>query len=112
MSADPSSNYYPWITKLIIIDNKIIEQMSKTKFKAIVKEKVTDLPLRELNESKDKHRKSNYLYSSTFKSAPYIEDIRVTKKEAQLLFRLNPNFYILFGNGNGIIQFSVQISPL
>ena len=65
-----------------------IEKISKNKFKKIVETKIDNYALQQLNALKSKHSKSQYLQSSTFKTAGYLIDERFFKSESQLLFRL------------------------
>ena len=65
-----------------------IEKISKNTFKKIVETKIDNYALQQLNALKSKHSKSQYLQSSTFKTAGYLIDERFSKSESQLLFRL------------------------
>ena len=85
-----------WV-KLVENDKKVlnldisveeIEKISKNKFKKIVETKIDNYALHQLNALKSKHSKSQYLQSSTFKTAGYFIDERFSKSESQLLFRL------------------------
>ena len=53
------------------LKNEEIATLSKNRFKNIVKKKVMNLALSELNLLKRKHSKSGYLSSNTLKIAPY-----------------------------------------
>ena len=70
------------------ISDTEIEEMSKGRFKNLIKRKVQILAISDLNEAKIKHSKSQYLNSKNFKTAQYLEDQRFSKKESQLLFSL------------------------
>ena len=75
-------------TLFLDITDKEIENLSKFKFKRIIKMKVEEFALREMNLIKVKRRKSDYLHSSSFETAKYLLDERFSKLEAQLLFKL------------------------
>ena len=72
---------------LELTDEEIVS-LSKIKSKNMVKKKVERYALMQLNESKRKHSKSQYLNSSSFETAQYLVDNRFSKAEAQLLFKL------------------------
>ena len=65
-----------------------IQELSKAKFKNIIMKKIENHALAELNKLKMKHEKSDYLNSSSFKTAQYLVDEKFSKSEAQLLFKL------------------------
>ena len=69
-------------------DESEIAQMSKNKFKNIVKNKVELLALSELRLIKNKHSKSLNIQSEKLQIASYLIDHRLTRTEQQLLFRL------------------------
>ena len=59
--------------------------------------------LRELNILKRKHSKSDYLSGNSLKIAPYLNDEKFSKKEAQILFSLRSrtmNLKMNFGSQN------------
>jgi hypothetical protein len=83
------------------LNDEEITSMSKGRFKNQVKSKVTNYALSELNAAKEKHSKSAFLHSSSFKTAEYLEDHRFSKLESQILFRLRTqtlNVKMNFGN--------------
>jgi hypothetical protein len=95
-SQKNAPNAGDWV-KLVENDKKVldldisdeeIEKISKNKFKKIVETKIDKYALQQLNALKSKHSKSQYLQSSSFKTAGYLIDERFSKSEAQLLFRL------------------------
>ena len=65
-----------------------VKLLSRNKFKRIIRSKVEQFALSELNILKQKHSKSSYLHSSSFKTEEYLEDGRFSKIEIQLLFKL------------------------
>jgi hypothetical protein len=65
-----------------------IAQMSKNKFKNIVKPKVELLALSELRLVKNKDSKSENIQSEKLQIASYLIDNRLTRTKQQLLFRL------------------------
>ena len=65
-----------------------IQELSKAKFKNVIMKKIENYALAELNKLKMKHEKSDYLNSSSFKTAQYLVDEKFSKSEAQLLFKL------------------------
>ena len=65
---------------LELTDEEIVS-LSKNKFKNMVKKKVESYALMQLNELKRKHRKSQYLNSSSFKTAEYHVDSRFLKQK-------------------------------
>ena len=69
-------------------DDSEIAQMSKNKFRNIVKHKVELLALSELRLLKNKHSKSENIQSEKLQIASYLIDHRLTRTEQQLLFRL------------------------
>ena len=70
------------------LSDEEIETLSKNKFKKFIQKKIGIFALFELNELKLKHKKSQYLQSSSFKTAEYLVDSRFSRSEAQLLFKL------------------------
>ena len=68
--------------------NSEIKNLSKLRFKTIIKSKIESYALVKLNAMKQKHEKSQYLKSSSFKVSEYLVDSRFSKSEAQLLFKL------------------------
>ena len=70
------------------LSDEEIETLSKNKFKKFIQKKIENFALFELNELKLKHKKSQYLQSSSFKTAEYLVDSRFSRSEAQLLFKL------------------------
>ena len=70
------------------LSNTEIEQLSKSRFKNIVTKKTEQYALTELNKLKEKHTKSLYLNSSSFKASQYLVDARFSRTESQTLFRL------------------------
>ena len=95
-SQKNAPNAGDWV-KLVENDKKVldldisdeeIEKISKNKFKKIVETKIDKYALQQLNALKSKHSKSQYLQSSSFKTAGYLIDERFSKSESQLLFRL------------------------
>ena len=95
-SQKNAPNAGDWV-KLVDNDKKVlnldmsdeeIEEISKNKFKKIVETKIDIFALQQLNALKSKHSKSQYLQSSSFKTAGYLIDDRFSKSESQLLFKL------------------------
>ena len=72
----------------IYLTDDEVRTKSRNKFKEMMKSKVEQFALLELNLQKQKHSKSSYLHSSSFKTAEYLEDGRFSKIEIQLLFKL------------------------
>ena len=70
------------------VEEREIIEMSKNKFKNIVKGKIENLALLKLNELKMKHSKSENIESTKLRTASYLVYQRLTKYEQQLLFRL------------------------
>ena len=70
------------------VEEREIIEMSKNKFKNIVKGKIETLALLKLNELKMKHSKSENIESTKLRTASYLVYQRLTKYEQQLLFRL------------------------
>ena len=70
-----------------LVDEEI-DALSKGKFKAIVKKSVEQFALTDLNKVKEKHSKSSYLNSSSFRTEKYLVDPSFSRLEAQMLFRL------------------------
>ena len=70
------------------ISEEKIQELSKTKFKSLTSKKIESYALVELNQLKMKLDKSDYLQSSSFKTAQYLVDDSFTKTEAHLLFKL------------------------
>ena len=56
------------------ISDEKIQELSKTKFKSLISKKIENCALVELNQLKMKHEKSEYLHSSSFKTAQYLVD--------------------------------------
>ena len=63
------------------ISNDEIEKLSKSKFKNIINKKIERYTLTQLNDLKERHSKSDYLNSSSFKTAQYLVDSRFSKSE-------------------------------
>ena len=59
--------------------NEDIGKITKNRFKTVVKKKIENLALKELNKLKISHSKSWYLQSSSFKASSYLVDSRFTK---------------------------------
>ena len=72
----------------ITLGDDELKDISRNKFKAIIKSKVEQFALIEINEMKRRHSKSSYLHSSSFKTADYLVDGRFSRTEIQLLSKL------------------------
>ena len=95
-SQEISSNQGDWVRQVendkkklgLEITNSEIRNLSKLKFKTLIKSKIESFALHKLNEMKLKHEKSQYLHSTSFKVSEYLVDRRFSKSEAQILFKL------------------------
>ena len=56
----------------IDLTDEEIKILTKERFRTIVRRKVLNLAIKEMNEVMDKHSKSQYLQSSSFKTANYL----------------------------------------
>ena len=68
--------------------DETISNMSKTKFKKIVKLKLKTHAIKYLRDLAEPHSKSTGLKNNTLKKQSYFEDRRFSKEEVQLLFTL------------------------
>ena len=84
-----------WIKQIVKDKNEIdwnvtddeAEQMSKTSFKKVLKQKVTKTALKYLNEVAATHSKSRRLMKDKLKCEEYILDRRFSSDEVKTLFR-------------------------
>ena len=72
----------------LVISDENVMNISKRKFKKVLKEKIDSAALKYLNEKAMTHSKSLPLVKNKFICEPYIKDRNFTVEEVQLLFML------------------------
>ena len=70
----------------ITLSDDEIKNLSKTKYMKYIEKQVENYALSQLNEMKVKHEKSQYLHSTSLKTAEYLIDSRFSRSESNLLF--------------------------
>ena len=71
---------------------------SKTSFKKYIKKKAIEITEKYLNSKKERHTKLDNLKFTKLKCAPYLNDPRISQREAKLLFNLRTRMYQVKSN--------------
>ena len=70
-----------------------IAAMSREKFKSTIREKIETHVVQSLNNTAEKHSKSEKLLNYEFKRKAYLTDRRFTKEDVQILFSLRTKMF-------------------
>ena len=71
---------------------------SKTTFKNYLKKKAIEITVKYINSKKEKHSKLDNLKFTKLKCSPYLNDPRISQREAKLLFKLRTRMYHVKAN--------------
>ena len=84
----------------IDVDDETLKIKFKTKqsFKTFLKRKSMEIAVKYLSKLKNKHSKLDDIHFSELKCAKYLEDSRISQKEAKLLFKLRTRMYNVKSN--------------
>ena len=97
----------------ITLSDDEIKNLSKTKYMKYIEKQVENYALSQLNEMKVKHEKSQYLHSTSLKTAEYLIDSRFSRSESNLLFKLrSKTLHIRMNYQNQHVNILCQICGL